>query len=126
MPIIKPDLKDINKPIEPGTYASKIEAPITAKESKAGNSMLVIPVKVTVGEKEYKRTLNQVITGPGAFGFAQLLRATGFGDYADRLQAGSEEPWDADQLIGQRFMAVIESDTYNGQLTDKITGYLPA
>ncbi len=126
MPLIQPDLSEINKPIEPGTYPARIEGPIDVKTSQAGNPMLVIPLRLQVGEKEMKRSLRQVITGGGAFGFAQLLRATGFGDYADALQAGSKQPWDSDQLIGQKFQAVVESDTYNGQLTDKVTGYLPA
>lgn len=126
MPLIQPDLSEINKPIEPGTYPAEIEGPIELKTSKSDNPMLVIPIRVQVGDKKMKRTLRQVITGGGAFGFAQLLRATGFGDYADKLQAGLKETWDSDQLIGQKFQAVIESDTYNGQLTDKVTGYLPA
>ena len=126
MPVIKPDLTEVNKPIEPGTYEANLTGPIDLATSKAGNPMLVIKLGVQVNGKTVPRTLRQVVTGAGAFGFEQLLRACKFGDLADDLRRGGHPDFDTDKLIGQKLQVVVEADTYNGQITDKITGYLPA
>lgn len=126
MPIIKPDLTEMNQPIAPGTYPAVVEGPIEVGSSKANNPKLIIKFGVDVNGKQRPRTVHQVITGAGAFGFAQLLRACKFGDVADQLQRGEDVPFDTDKLIGQRLNVVVESDTWNGNLTDKIVSYLPA
>lgn len=127
MPIITPDLSEVNKPLDPNTYPAVIEAPIDMATSKADNPMIVVPFRIDVGNgKTRKRTARLVITGAGAFGFAQLLRACKFGDVADALQRGEPNPFDTDKLIGQRLNVVVEADVYQGNKTDKIVGYLPA
>jgi hypothetical protein len=126
MPIINPDLSEVNKPLEPNTYPAEISAPIDMQVSKAGNPMIVIPFVLNNNGKNVKRTVRQVITGAGAFGFEQLLRATGFDDVANSLKSGNPQPFDTDKLVGQKLNVTVETDTYNGQLTDKITGYLKA
>jgi hypothetical protein len=88
--------------------------------------MIVIPFVLNNNGKNVKRTVRQVITGAGAFGFEQLLRATGFDDVANSLKSGNPQPFDTDKLVGQKLNVTVETDTYNGQLTDKITGYLKA
>lgn len=127
MPIISPDLSEVNKPLDAGTYPAEVEAPIDMATSKNDNPMIVVPFRVDIGNgKSRKRTARLVITGAGAFGFAQLLRACKFGDVADALQHGEKAPFDTDKLVGQKVNLVVEADTWNGNLTDKITGYLPA
>lgn len=124
MPIINPDLSQVNAAIEPGTYKAKI-VEVTFKTSKAGNPMIVVGMDVDVNGKNRRRSSHLVITGETAFGFEQLLRATHFDDVANSLKTGGKE-FDTDQLIGQELQVVVESDSYNGQLTDKIKSFLPA
>lgn len=124
MAIIQPDLSEVNKPIDPGTYAGKITA-VDFKTSKANNPMIVVKFDVDVNGKNKVRSAHLVITGETAFGFEQLLRATHFGDVANSLKKGGK-PFDTDQLVGQELQLVIDSDTYNGQLTDRIKSFLPA
>ena len=128
MPIINPDLSEVKSqgPIEPGVYRAKI-LEVDYKTSGKGNPMIVPKIEVEVGQDD-KRTRNAylVITGAGAYGFEQLLRATGFDDIADAYQdKDAQKPaFDTDQLIGQELQVQIESDTYNGQLRDTIKSYL--
>lgn len=124
MPVITPDLSQVSSgAIEPGTYPAKIIA-VEFKESKKGNPMIVPKFEVTIGEgKTRTRQAHLVVTGESAFGFEQLLRATHFDDVADSLKS-APKPFDTDQLIGQELQVVIDSDSYNGQLTDKIKTYL--
>lgn len=124
MPIITPDLSEVNKPIDPGTYAAKITA-VEYKTSKAGNPMIVPQFDVDVNGKRKVRSAHLVITGETAFGFEQLLRACHFDDVANSLKS-NPTPFDTDQLVGQELQVVIDSDTYNGQLTDRIKSFLPA
>lgn len=124
MPIITPDLSEVNKPIDPGTYAAKI-VDVEYKTSKAGNPMIVVGFDVDVNGKNKRRSAHLVITGESAFGFEQLLRATHFDDVANSLKSGGV-PFDTDQLKGQELQVVVDSDTYNGQLTDRIKSFLPA
>ena len=127
MPIINPDLSEVNKPLDPGTYPAEVEGPIEFTTSKNDNPMIVVPFRVDAGDgKTKKRTARLVITGAGAFGFAQLLRACHFDSVADALQSGQKAPFDTDQLVGQKLQLVVEQDTWNGNLTDKIVSYLPA
>ena len=56
------------------------------------------------------------------------MRATGFDELAEKFKAkeGDKPEFDTDDLIGQELNVVIESDTYNGQLRDKIKSFLRA
>lgn len=123
-PIITPDLSEVNKPIDPGTYEAKIIS-VEAKTSKNDNPMIVAKFQIDASGKEYYRNSYMVITGAGAFNFEQLLRATHFDDVANSMKSGSPVPFDTDNLIGQEVIVVIESDVYNGAITDKIKSFLP-
>lgn len=130
MPIIQPDLSEVKSmgPIEPGIYKGKITA-VEYKTSGKGNPMIVPTIEVEVAPED-KRTRNAylVVTGAGAYGFEQLLRACGFDDVADKYRdpAAEKPAFDTDNLIGQELNVQIESDTYNGQMRDKIQSYLKA
>lgn len=130
MPIITPDTSNISEqtPIDAGTYPAKITAVDYKTSKSSGNPMIVPTFEVSVEGKARPRSAYLVITGEGAYGFDQLLRACGFEEMADKYkQKGGEKPdFDTDELIGQELMVVIESDTYNGQLRDKIKSYLKA
>lgn len=131
MPIVNPDTSAAQEmsAIEPGTYKAKI-TDVEFKNSKSsGNPMIVPKFAVQVGDKERPRSAYLVITGEGAYGFDQLLRATGFDEMADKYKAkdgGAKPDFDTDELIGQELNVVIEADTYNGQLRDKIKSFLRA
>lgn len=127
--MLTPDTSEISGPIEGGTYAAEI----TAAEpgvSKTGGSKVVLKFGVTVGEKTVPRQVHMPVTGAGAFGFDALLRACHFDEAANKFKdkslSAAEKEFDEQQLVGQKLFVVIEPDTYNGQLTDKITGYLRA
>lgn len=130
MPIVNPDTSNISDqgPIDAGTYSAKITEVEYKTSKSSGNPMIVPKIAVMVDGKARPRQAYLVITGEGAYGFDQLLRATGFDDVADKYKAkGGEKPdFDTDDLIGQEFMVVIEADTYNGQLRDKIKSFLKA
>lgn len=129
MPLIQPDLSEVDKPLDPGTYKAKI-ASVDYKTSKAGNPMIVVKFEIGVetpkGTKVRTRQAYLVITGDGAFNFEQLLRACHFDDVANALKSGAGPSFDTDELLGQEVNLVIESDVYNGNPTDKITAYLKA
>lgn len=130
MPIIQPDTSGMMEQgaIEPGTYPAKIIDVEFQNSKSSGNPMIVPKIEITVEGKPRTRKAYLVITGEGAFNFDQLLRATGFGDTADQLKDPSVQPkpeFDTDELIGQEMQVIVEADTYNGQLRDKIRGYLP-
>lgn len=125
-PLIEPDLTEVDKPLEPGTYKAKI-ASVDYKTSKAGNPMIVPKFEITLPSGKVRtRQAYLVITGDGAFNFEQLLRACHFDDVANALKAGQKAPFDTDELVGQEVNLVFDSDVYNGQPTDKITAYLKA
>ena len=126
MPMIEPDLSEVDKPLSPNTYKSKIVS-VDYKTSKAGNPMIV--VKFEIGpQHDLKKTRTRqaylVITGDGAFNFEQLLRACHFDDVANNLKAGIKQPFDTDELLEQELNLVVESDVYNGNPSDKIVAYL--
>lgn len=128
MPVVNPDTSAAQEmsAIEPGTYKARI-ADVEFKTSKsAGNPMIVPKIMVNVDGKERPRSAYLVITGEGAYGFDQLLRATGFDELADKYKnkEGEKPEFDTDELIGQELNVVIEADTYNGQLRDKIKSFL--
>lgn len=130
MPIINPDTSEAvdMSAIEPGTYPAKI-VEVASQVSKQGNPMIVPKFQVTVDGKRRIRKSYLVITGEGAYGFDQLLRATGFSDIADQYKNPSvnpKPPFDTDSLIGQELMVKIDSEMYENELRDQIKGYLPA
>lgn len=131
MPLIKPDLKDADSfgPIEEGTYKARVES-VEFKTSKNDNPMIVPKFTVWVEGKERKRVAYLVITGEGAYGFSQLLRACHFEElaniYGDKSVAFEDKPeFNTDQLVGQELQVVIGKQLYNGQMRDQITNYLP-
>lgn len=131
MPIVNPDTSAVKEqgPIDPGTYPAKITAVEFQTSKNSGNPMIVPSFDVTVGETVRPRKAWLVITGEGAYGFDQLLRSTGFDELADQYKDPSVQPkpgFDTDDLVGQELMVVVESDTYNGQLRDKIRTFLKA
>ena len=92
--------------------------------------MIEVDFEIKVGDSPRKRTGYLVITGKGAYGFDQLLRATGFAEAADKIQdpnlSAADKAFDSDQLLGQELNVVVDSDTYQGNLRDKIRSYLKA
>lgn len=132
MPLIKPDLSDADSfgPIEPGTYPAKIES-VEYKQSSKGNPMIVPKIAITVDGKIRKRNAYLVISGEGAYGFSQLLRACHFDElaqaYGDKSVPLDQKPeFNTDDLQGQELMVVIDKQLYNGEMRDTIKNYLRA
>ena len=129
MPIIQPDtsLAQDMGAIEPGTYPGKI-LEVEYKTSSKGSPMIVPKVEVNVGGKMRTRTAYVVVTGAGAYGFDQLLRACGFEDIADQYRDPSQAnpPFDTDQLIGQEVQVRIDNELYNGNMRDSIKSWAKA
>jgi hypothetical protein len=131
MPIVNPDTSNISEqgPIDPGTYKAKIVGVDFQTSKSSGNPMIVPNLEVDVNGKMRPRKTWLVITGEGAYGFDNLLRACGFDEIADQFRDPAVQPkpdFDTDQLIGQEVNVVIEPDTYNGQLRDKVRSFLRA
>lgn len=131
MPVITPDTSNISDqgPIPAGTYKAKITQCEYKQAKETGNPMIVPKFAVEVEGKERPRNAYLVITGEGAYGFDQLLRACGFDELADKYRDKDVQPkpaFDTDDLVGQEVNVVIEPDTYNGQLRDKIKSFLKA
>jgi len=128
-PIINPDTSEAQNmdPIEPGTYPATIVA-VDFKTSKSGNPMIVPKFKVMVDGKERTRQAYLVITGEGAYGFDQLLRATGFDSIADQYKDPGQEnpPFDTDSLLQQTCQVVVDTQMYNNEKRDQIKSYLKA
>lgn len=129
MPIINPDTSNALEmgAIAPGTYPAEIAA-VEFKSSKAGNPMIVVDFSVDVEGTKRPRKGYLVITGEGANGFDQLLRATGFEKIADQYKSktGAKPSFDTDQLIGQHLNVVIEPNLYQGEMRDQIKSFLKA
>ena len=119
MPVIQPDTSAASsfEAISPGTYPAKITA-VDVGVSKAGGNKIVAKFDVTVDGKTRTRQAHLLISGPGSFSFDQLLRATGFGEVADKYKdpAVDNPPFDTDDLIGQELQLVIDSDVYQGNV----------
>jgi Protein of unknown function (DUF669) len=129
-PIIKPDLTDADSfgPIEPGTYEAKIES-VDYRTSGKGNPMIVPKFQITVDGKIRKRNAYLVISGEGAYGFSQLLRACHFDDlakaYGDKSIPLADKPeFNTDDLVQQELNVVIDKQLYNGEMRDTIKNYL--
>lgn len=131
MPIIQADLSEAQAftPIEPGTYKAKIVA-CEFKNSKSGNPMIVPKFEIDVGGKNRSRNAYLVITGEGAYGFEQLLRAAKFDAVADQYKDPNQPnpEFDTDSLIGCELNLVIDSDIRKdtNEPSDKIKAYLKA
>jgi len=129
MPIIQPDLTEVKDmgPIEPGVYRAKILS-VDSQTSQKGNPMIVPQMEIQVpGQEPKTRKAYLVITGAGAYGFSQLLRACGFDQLADQYEDKSlatKPPFDTDDLVGQELQVQIEGNLYNGQMRDQIAGYV--
>lgn len=129
MPLIQPDTSEAQEmsPIDPGTYPGTITS-VEVQTSKKGNVMIVPKWEITVDDKTRTRTSYLVISGPGAYGFDQLLRACGFDEMADQYKDPTQDnpEFDTDELVGQSCNLVIESQMYQNELRDSIKSYLPA
>jgi hypothetical protein len=135
MPVVNPDTSAAQEltALPPATYKAKIKE-VEFKTSKSAGNPMIVPkfeVEVPGSDKPRTRQAYLVITGEGAYGFDQLLRACGFDEIADKIKApavdGVEKPaFDTDELIGQELNLVIEADSYQGQLRDKIKSFLKA
>lgn len=129
MALISPDTSEMieMKPLEPGTYnASIISA--TPKKSKKGNPMVEVKFKVQNGDKEVTRLAWPMTSGAGAFGFDQLLRASGFDSIADQIKIpGSGVQFDTDELVGVALKIRVENELDDSDnVRDVIKGYLKA
>jgi hypothetical protein len=125
MPIIKPDLSETSSAVlESGNYPGKL-IDHEAKVSSKGNPMLEFNVEVEYDGKTYPRKIWVPTSGKGAFQFERLLRACHFDDEANKAVKGELDEFDTDVLNGQELIFTIEPDEYNGQVRDKITGFLP-
>jgi hypothetical protein len=129
-PIIQPDTSNLQEmgAIPAGTYPAEIQQ-VDFKTSKSDNPMIVVKFGVEVDGKVRARNSYLVITGEGAYGFDQLLRACGFTDLADQYKDKSitnKPQFDTDHLVGQRVNVVIEPNMYNGELRDQIKSFLKA
>jgi hypothetical protein len=124
MPVLEPDLSEVG-PIAPGTYQARI-ASVEVTKSKKGNPMIVPDFAVNVNGKERSRSSYLVISGPGATGFLQLLRACHFDEAADAyLNPDTENPsFDSDAFVGQELNVVIEENLYEGEVRDQIRSFL--
>ena len=125
MPELFPDLSDVvSNVIDKGAYEAEIKTvtPGTAKSS--GNPKIDVEFAINVNGTEYTRTASIPITGKGAFRFGQLLRATGFGQIADKLAKGERTPVNTEDLEGQRLTVVIDHETWNDEPRDKIEKFV--
>lgn len=130
MPILNPDLTEVG-PIEPGTYQATILS-VGVQPSKKGDTMIVPEFGVQVGDQQRKRKCFLLISGAGAIGFGQLLRACHLDQladaYADKNNT-SKPPFDTDQLIGQTLQVVIDTEIrqdagHVGETSDRIKTFL--
>jgi len=144
MPIIMPDTSEMEDlaPSQPGTYAAditKADSQLSkAKEGGGGNKPMVVPLfkfkAPRLSDKEVRGVSRRSflsITGPGSFGFDQLLRCVGESALADKIKADpGRVPFDTDLLVGKRVNILVSTGVYKqpGQadrLTDQIDGFLP-
>lgn len=131
MPLINPDTSEAQDmaAIEPGTYPARIDGSPEYKASAKGTPMIVPNLKIKVGDKERTRKAYVVISGPGAFNFDQLLRACNLDSLADQYKDPSVQPkpaFDTDVLAGQEIQVTIDSEMYEGQLRDRVKGFMKA
>ena len=77
MPIINPDTSNMldMSAIQAGTYPGEIAKADFEVSKSSGNPMIVVTTNVEVEGKQRPRKSYLVISGEGAYGFDQLLRA---------------------------------------------------
>jgi len=127
MPEIVPNLSEVSSNIiDVGTYPAKVNTVTQGTAKSSGNAKLDVECTITVGEKEFKRTVSIPIAGAGAFRYLQFLKATGFGEAADKLKRGERAPVQTEDLEGQAVSVVIEHEMWNDEPRDKITKFLKA
>lgn len=125
MPELFPDLGDVqSNVIDKGAYEAEIKTVTPGIAKSSGAPKIDVEFAVMVNGNEVPRTASIPITGKGAFRFAQLLRATGFGEYADKLAKGEKEPFDSEDLEGQHLTVVIDHETWNDEPRDKIEKFV--
>lgn len=119
---------DLMSPIPNGTYKAVIrEAKVDT--SKAGNEGLRLKVGVEVNGTERTRTSWVNVSGKGAIGFDQLLRACHMDDLADIYVSKdrvTKPAFDEQTLVGQNVQVVIDQQLYEGQMRDQIKSWLKA
>jgi len=127
-PVIQPDTSEAEDltPIEPGTYKARIVSGASQLSAEKKQPMFVPTFKITVDGKERTRKAYIPVTGAGAFGFDQILRAVGEVELAEKFKANpGQVPFDTDMLNNRELNVVIGTQIYNGQPRDLIQSYLP-
>jgi len=130
MALIEPNLGDVKSlsPLPEGTYPATI-VQVDYKISKGGNPMIVVELGVDHEGMTRKRFAYLVITGAGAFNFESFLRACDFDELADQYKdptITAKPAFDTDWVVGKAIQVQMVPDTYNGQINDKISGFLKA
>lgn len=117
MPEILPDLSDVQSSVIPaGTmFEAEIKSATPGVAKSSGNPKITVEFAVNVEGKEFKRTADVPTTGKGAFRFAQLIRAAGFVEYANKLKeaaktGGAAPAFNTDDLEGQRIGLVFKHE----------------
>ena len=125
MPLIEPDFTETGL-IDNGTYPAEIKN-VEAGTSNAGKPKAIIHLEVDVNGKPRKKEAHLPVTGKGAYQFANMLRASGFAEDADRFSKPGGGSFDTDKLIGQKINIVIEQGMdQNEQMRDNIKSFLKA
>ena len=107
--MLKPNLGDIvsNDPPVGGPFRGKISR-VKDTVSSNNNPMLIVNVEFEDGGIRYEAAGFHVYRGRGAQGFENLLRATHFGDVADRLMKGEDLEFDEQQLVDQEVQIYVD------------------
>lgn len=140
MPILMPDTSEAEDltPSVPGTYRAVISKVGSQKSKEKQNDMVVPTYSFTapplnpdpITGKQEPRKVNRRsflnITGPGSFGFDQLLRTTGNDKIADEIKAHpGQVPFDTDLVQGKEVQVIITNGLYNNKITDNVDSILP-
>lgn len=129
MPIIKPDLTEAVKftVMEDGTYLATIKDADFQTSKEKGTPMVVPTLEIDYRGEMQTRKAYLPITGKGAGGFEQLLRACHFDELADAYSSPevTDKPeFNTDDLRGQEVQVIVTQSMYNGQMRDNVTGFL--
>lgn len=124
MPIIRMTEGDIlkSKVLETGWYKLKISKIYPAKTSKTGDS-LNFPIEFTVTSGPLPgKTLDHYFNSKAPGMIAPLIEACGF---KIELAADGSFDFDTDKLLHKELDGKIITDTYEGNLNNKISEFLP-
>jgi hypothetical protein len=124
VPIIQPDLSNISSASEPGTYQGSINQIDDGRSKDKGIPQITCHCTYVAGGKTKRNRVWVQIAGDGAWKFDKLLRAAGFAEEADHIRADKTATFNTDKLIGVPINFTVENELYNGELQDKITGFL--